>query len=637
MDRYGQIPYTNRLITQLAPFVVALIEGIVCALLLCGLFVLGFQVRYAGRIYPGVSVYGVDLSALRPEEAVGVVNQRLDFPVNGKILFQDGAQVWVAEPAQLGLFLDPETSVLAAFEHGRSGGLILRLRDLWHAFLRYRVNIPLHFVYDERMAYNYLQGIASQVDRLSVEATLHVSGTEVVVQPGQVGRTVDIAATLAGLNVILQRLEDEIVPLIVTESPPVILDVEEQAEQARQILSAPLTLKLPHPETGDPGPWTFDLSTLTEMLVIEVVNQPEGGAHYQVGLKTGMLRAFLQERVSEIDRLPQYPRFIFNDDSRQLELIRSTVVGRKLDIEASIWEINQRLLNGEHEIELVIEYAYPPVTDEATAEQLGIKEAVSVQSSYFYGSSTGRIQNIQIASSQFHGLLVAPGETFSMGEALGDVSLDTGYAEALIIYGDRTIKGVGGGVCQVSTTLFRTAFFGGYQIDERHPHAYRVYYYELTASGSANSSLAGLDATVFLPLVDLKFTNDSPYWILMETYVDVSARRLTWKFYSTSDGRVVEWETTGLTNKVDSPDPAYHENPELDKGEIRQADWAVEGADVTVTRIVTRGGEVLHRDVFKTHYLPWQAVCEYGPGTKGMPPKKPDPDDPCKPDAKKEG
>ena len=219
-----------------------------------------------------------------------------------------------------------------------------------------------------------------------------------------------------------------------------------------------------------------------------------------------------------------------------------------------------------------------------------------------------------------------------MAAVLGDISLDNGYAEALIIYGDRTIKGVGGGVCQVSTTLFRTVFFAGYPIVERHPHAYRVLYYEQTASGRVDPRWAGLDATVFVPLVDFKFKNDTPYWLLMEVYVDAAHRYITWKFYSTSDGRTVEWSTTGLQNKTDPPAPQYIENPELEPGEIRQVDWPVEGADVTVTRVVYRDGEVLYRDVFTTHYRPWRAVCEYGPGTEGMPPKHPDPKHPCRPE-----
>jgi vancomycin resistance protein YoaR len=313
---------------------------------------------------------------------------------------------------------------------------------------------------------------------------------------------------------------------------------------------------------------------------------------------------------------------MFNDDTRQLEVIQPAVIGRSLNIPESITSINEKLLAGEHEIGLVFDTLKPEVGDDATTEQLGITELVSSHTSYFYGSSAARIQNITTAAAQYHGLLIPPGVTFSMGEALGDVSLDTGYAEALIIYGDRTIEGVGGGVCQVSTTLFRTVFFGGYPVVERHPHAYRVGYYELKADGGYNTSFAGLDATVYTPLVDFKFTNDTPYWLLMETYVNQAARTLTWKFYSTSDGRSVEWQTTGLKNKVEPPDPNYIENPELKKGEVVQVDWAVEGADVTVNRTVIRDGETLYEDVFTTHYMPWREVWEYGPGTKNMPPKE---------------
>jgi vancomycin resistance protein YoaR len=201
-----------------------------------------------------------------------------------------------------------------------------------------------------------------------------------------------------------------------------------------------------------------------------------------------------------------------------------------------------------------------------------------------------------------------------MADVLGDVSLDTGYSEALIIFGDRTIKGVGGGVCQVSTTLFRTAFFGGYQIDERWFHAYRVGYYEQTASGGHDENLAGLDATVFAPQVDFRFTNDTPYWLLMETYVGASS--LTWKFYSTSDGRTVDWDTSGLQNIIEPPDPLYEENSELSQGEIKQIDWAVDGADVSVTRRVYRDNVLIYDDIFNTHYLPWQAKYQYGPGTE---------------------
>ncbi len=176
-------------------------------------------------------------------------------------------------------------------------------------------------------------------------------------------------------------------------------------------------------------------------------------------------------------------------------------------------------------------------------------------------------------------------------------------------------------VCQVSTALFRTAYYAGYEILERHAHAYRVGYYEQTASGH-NPNLAGLDATVFVPLVDFKFRNDTDYWLLMETYVNTSNSSLTWKFYSTSDGRVVNSESSGLTKIVESPEPLYRENPELPSGTVKQVDYAVEGADVVVRRTVTRNGSILHQDTFSTHYDAWRDIYEYGPGTEGMPPKE---------------
>jgi vancomycin resistance protein YoaR len=207
-----------------------------------------------------------------------------------------------------------------------------------------------------------------------------------------------------------------------------------------------------------------------------------------------------------------------------------------------------------------------------------------------------------------------------MAQELGDISLDNGYAEALIIMGGRTIQGIGGGVCQVSTTLFRTAFFAGLPIVERNAHAYRVSYYEKISGNRTNPSLAGLDAAVFVPLVDLKFINDTSQWLLMETYVSPSNSSITWKFYGYQDGRSVEWNSSGLKNIVEAPKKLYRENPELSSGEVKQVDWEADGADVSIQRIVSRAGNVILQDSFHTHYQPWQAIYEYGPGTPDMPP-----------------
>jgi vancomycin resistance protein YoaR len=398
---------------------------------------------------------------------------------------------------------------------------------------------------------------------------------------------------------------------VVVETPPQIIDAGPAAEAARRILAAPLALAIPDAKSGDPGPWNIQPEQLAAMLKIERTAAATSG--YQVTLDETALNTYLTSLAGSIDRRPENARFMFNDDTRKLEVIKPAVIGRNLDIFNTILAISAKVAAGEHSVPLTVVATKPEVGDDATGEQLGITEQITAYTSYFRGSTTERLQNIEKAAANFHGLLIPPGAVFSMADVMGNVSLDEGYAEAWIIYGGRTIKGVGGGVCQVSTTLFRAAFFAGYPVVERYPHAYRVGYYEQTP-GDWDSNLAGLDATVFVPVVDFKFKNDSPHWLLMETYFKPNSYSLTWKFYSTSDGRTVEWETSGPQNVVEAPDPVYEENPDLAPGQVLQVDWEAEGADITVLRTVYRDGVALFTDSFITHYLPWAAVYQLGPG-----------------------
>ena len=204
---------------------------------------------YSGRIYPGVSVGGVDLSGLSQEEAAVLLTQRLDYPQRGRIVFQEGTQVWSATPGELGLFVDVQNSALAAYTVGRGGGLLERLSARFQAWYS-GADIPPLFVFDERIAQHYLEGIASQIDKPVVEASLSVNGVEVVVHPGQVGRTLDLRAALDSLQTQVQTMTDGILPLVVQETPPVILDASAQAEFARLILSAPLTIRSPESSPG---------------------------------------------------------------------------------------------------------------------------------------------------------------------------------------------------------------------------------------------------------------------------------------------------------------------------------------------------------------------------------------------------
>ena len=565
--------------------------------------VLGSRLIFAGRALPGVNAAGLDLGGMKRAEIEQVLGAALGYPQLGALLLGDQGQHWTAHPAELGVTVDVAGMADRALAGGRSGDLLQSLAQQLTAWNQGHP-VPAVVVFDQAAGAAYLQRLAAQIDGPQIEASRGVDGLEIEMRPGQIGRRLDIQANLQALTPFVASMHDTSLELMVEETPPLVLDASEQAALARSIVEQPLTL-----QAEGAGPWVLDPQMLAGMLRFNLVQNSQG-AQYQVGLDPAQLAAFLEPLAPELERRPQNARFIFNDDTHQLDLHQEAVVGRTLDIPASLQAIESGLQQGRHQLDLVFQLEQPTVPSTATAAELGISQAVSVVSTYFGGSSPERVNNIRTASSAFHGLLVAPGETLAMGDVLGDISLDKGYSEALIIFGDRTIKGVGGGVCQVSTTLFRAAFMGGFEIVERYPHAYRVGYYE-QGPGSPGP---GLDATVFVPLVDFRFTNDTPHWLLMETYI--YGTQLLWKFYSSSDGRQVQVSGPRISNEVDAPEPLYKENSELDEGEIEQVDYQADGMDVVVTRTVTRDGQILHEDVVKTHYLPWRAIFEYGPGTE---------------------
>jgi len=591
----------------------ALMIGAVAFVILMILLFAGGQVVYAGRIFPGVSMNGVNLSGLSISEASSRIATVYTFPDQGRIVLTDGQKNWVVSPAQLGFFLDPEASAQNAYKAAR-GRSMFKLVSNALISVNKGINTSPALIFNQEIAVKYLEGLAAEINQPIREASLAIQGSEVVVNQGQTGRVLDIQASLNAITSQIELMQDGMVALVVSESAPVIMDASQQAELTRNILSQPLTLTLPEGSSGDKTAWQLDPPTLAQMLTFVKVENGSA-ANYQVTINKTLFRAYLTSIAPEMDQVPENARFTFNDETHLLEVIQPAKIGRTLDFDASLAAIDQNLTAGNHTIPLVFSINNPQIMDDAKGSDLGVTELVSSYTTYFRGSATDRVKNIQTAAARFHGLMVAPGATLSMSDVLGNISLDNGYAEALIILGDQTIKGVGGGVCQVSTALFRTVFFGGYPIVERHAHAYRVGYYEQTATGH-NADLAGLDATVFVPLVDFKFTNDTPYWLLMETYVSTKNYTLTWKFYSTKDGRTVDWQTTGVTNLEDPPDPVYRENPDLSSGTIKQVDWAVQGADVKVTRDVTRDGVVLYHDVFSTHYQAWRDTFEYGPGTE---------------------
>jgi vancomycin resistance protein YoaR len=313
----------------------------------------------------------------------------------------------------------------------------------------------------------------------------------------------------------------------------------------------------------------------------------------------------LSPLTTNIDKKPIDALFTF--ENGRVTAFKPSENGQEVDIEKLIANLRSKsvsvLSTGTSQaitFNVPVKILEPKVSTDK-ANNLGIRELIGSGTSLFQHSIPGRIFNVELAASRINGILVPPGQTFSFNNALGDVSAFTGYKQAYVIKEGRTVLGDGGGVCQVSTTLFRAILDAGLPVLERTAHAYRVSYYE-------EDSPPGIDATVYGPSPDLKFKNDTNNYILIQTTVDPSILRLTFYLYGTKDGREVTITKPVILSQTPPPPTVYQDDPTLPKGELKQVDFAAWGANVYFTRQVTKDKKVIISEKFTSNYQPWADI-----------------------------
>ena len=323
------------------------------------------------------------------------------------------------------------------------------------------------------------------------------------------------------------------------------------------------------------------------------------------------LKKILEPIADIIEKKPKDALFKF--ENGRVTAFTPSQNGQTLDYEELNRIVSSKtisVVSSEKPKTIIIEIPIKTIEPEITTEKvnnMGIKEEIGSGTSLFQHSIPGRIFNVTLAATRMNGVLVAPGETFSFNKTLADVSSFTGYKQAYVIKDGRTVLGDGGGVCQVSTTLFRAILDAGLPIVERHAHAYRVGYYE-------QDSPPGIDATVYSPSPDLKFKNDTDHYILIQSFIDPNVLRLTFVLYGTKDGREVSMTKPVITSQTPPPPPLYQDDPTLPKGVVKQVDFAAWGASVYFTRTVKKDGKQTIYDKFVSNYRAWQDV--YLTGTK---------------------
>ncbi len=545
-----------------------------------------YQFWHVNRIYTGVNVAGIPVGGLSRAVAHATLQQELGaYPLPPVTLVQSGDR-FAIDPLEVRAEVDLLDAVNQAYLVGRSGAWGARVETQLEALLGGFTVTPRR-IYSTELLQEAIAAVAGQVNRAGKPA----SQVGVIATRAESALTVDEAATLQRLTMSLDRApagQPLAVPLVVVETQPVAVETPRTKPKDAPLFAEPFILR-----SSSGVELALDPAALSAMIV----------ATNPVHVDDAGLRAWLAQMATQIDLPPRDARLHFNPQTGGLTVMQESLVGRTLDVEATAANVQQALAGNSRQATLVVNEVAPAVDSRRVAE-MGIRELVATGSTYFKGSSADRIWNIEIAAEKFEGVVIPPNGIFSFNAIVEDVSAANGFEDSLVIWGDRTAVGIGGGVCQVSTTVFRAAYYGGFPIVERYNHGYIVDWY----------GEPGLDATIFTPSVDFKFRNDTGAYLLIDPVIDAANGVATFNFYGTKPDRQV---TVGAPQKTDikpAPEALYTVDESLAPGQTKQVDWAKQGMTVTVTRTIVENGTT-RTDTLRSVYTPWRAVYQVGPGT----------------------
>ncbi len=565
------------------------------------LFYLGYRLTYWNKIFPFVKVANLDLSGKTKEEAEIILNNFIkeQKPANLKLVFEN--KNWSLSLEELKLDFSPSSSAEKAFLIGRKESLFHSLEEQKKAFWQ-KINLNLEISLNLELLKEKTATLAGQINLPAIPPTIQVldfpdpkTGEKILIKEGEPGRKLNEGKLQKILYQKLGYLNKKPINLPVDSVLPFITPemAQETKKRAEKLLEKKIVLSF------DKNSWTIEDKELIDLLSFKNNWDKEKISAYTKGLS------------QSIDRPAQNALFQFQEG--KVLNFKPAKDGQKLNQEKTN-ELIIQALNGleKNEEDKTAKINLPVLLNKAeiaTSEvnDLGIKELIGEGNSWFYGSISARIHNIKLAASKLNGILLSPGETFSLNQTIGDISEATGFKQAYIIQQGKTILGDGGGVCQISTTFFRAALDAGLPIEERHPHAYRVSYYEY-------NSQPGFDASIYAPSADFKFKNDTPAHILIQTSVNTASSKLTVSFYGTSDGRVAYISKARIWDQSPPPPDLYQDDPNLPKGTVKQIDFKAWGAKTAFDWKVTRGDEVLQERSCYSTYRPWQAI--YLRGTK---------------------
>lgn len=530
---------------------------------------------FSNRIHFGVKTAGLSLSFLSENRAAKEIDLYYRKLFQKPVLVQTKGEKIKVLAQEINLRIDNRELAKRAFKVGRSQNFFSNLLIRFKLYFQKKELKPL-VKYDEDKLKRILENLNEKVRIPPEDARIVVkSSDEIDLAPGKTGKSLNFVKAKKLIIEAFIREENKLVGLRLEDEEPEVTTEEARKllPEIKKLLSKPILLNYQDES------WILKAEDLVPMIYFKKLPS------FQLSLKLDGLRSYLKPLIKKYEVKPVNASFKVYGNS--VEVIPSRE-GKEVDVEAARKDIlSFATSDKERIVELKLKAVEPEITtDEAKA--MGIKERISYFTTYFDPSQSARVNNIRLLAKSLDGALIPPGKVFSVNQWIGPRTAEKGYKEAPTIVNGKLVPSLGGGVCQVATTLFNAVFFAGLPVVERHNHSFYISKYP-----------KGRDATLSYGSLDLKFKNDTSNYILIKSFVGSGS--LTVALYGYSPGIKVTYETSPFTN-IKPFKTEIIKDPNLLEGKEEIEERGVNGGMVVVKRKVYREGVLIREDKFVSYY-----------------------------------
>jgi vancomycin resistance protein YoaR len=572
-----------------------------------GLFSIG-RLSVHGEVYPGIRASGVPLGGLTAAQARDKLGARAAALAQTRVTLSYRNQTSTPTLAELGVSFDVDASVRAAMGYGRTDHVVSALlRPLGVA--AGTVEVPLAIRFDQAAFDQAQLDFAREIDVAPVDAAITFDGGIPSLTHERDGQVFDASTAQADL---LKQIESTAAPALTLIAHPQAAtvhaaDLADLESNLEQVLAQPLIFA-----DGDRR-WSLAVDDLARLIQI---TPPHDGQPATATLDASAVRSLGERLAGDVDQASAEASI---DESGDVPRLIPATPGKTVRIDDFVAAVEAAFAGGQHEVAIPIDETASNTTTEAFLTGLGITDVLAAGTSDFAGSEPGRATNVVVAAKLVDGVMIPPHGSFSFNHSIGEINATPGFVPAGASENGIAGTAVGGGVCQVTTTVFRAALKAGLPITEWWPHAYRNIYYE--QGGWA----PGFDASVQQPDddpfngSDFVFENPTDNWLLVRAAVS-DETKLKVEIYGAPTGYTVEIDDPIYDAFVSADGWPTQESvdPTLPAGTVDLVQPAREGMTMTVVRhVFDANGSEISTDTFVSNYEPQGASYRVSPDMAG--------------------